>query len=476
MSLQSSKFPQQFRNALVTPLLKKPTLDPENLKNFRPVSNLSFISKVIEKVVYSQITYHLIEHNLHEPLQSAYRKHHGTETALLRVNTDILRAVDNKRGVFLVLLDLSAAFDTIDYDILFHRLQFIGVTGPALQWIRSYICNRTQSVNINGILWSPISLSSGVPQGSVLGPLFFTIYSEPIAAIVRRHQLQVHCYADDTQIYGSFHLGNQDDEHSVRRRIEQCVCDLKQWMTRNKLRFNDDKTELLIITSKRSQDKIRCNQMQIGTSNIEPSTIARNLGIMFDRTMSMESHVKKVCQTSYYHIRNINNIRRILTDESAAILIHALVTSRLDNGNSLLFGITNTLMCKLQRVQNTAARVLSRTRKFEHITPVLRNLHWLPVKQRVAFKIMLITWKALNDSAPTYLQDLLTQYSPHRHLRSSDKHLLVTPRTRTLYGDQAFSVSAPTLWNSLPQEIRSCQSLQTFKCLLKTFMFNSTYN
>ena len=192
----------------------------------------------------------------------------------------------------------------------------------------------------------------------------------------------------------------------------------------------------------------------------------------------MESHVKKVCQTSYYHIRNINSIRRILTDESAAILIHALVTSRLDNGNSLLFGITNTLMCKLQRVQNTAARVLSRTRKFEHITPVLRNLHWLPVKQRVAFKIMLITWKALNDSAPTYmyLQDLLTQYSPHRHLRSSDKHLLVTPRTRTLYGDQAFSVSAPTLWNSLPQEIRSCQSLQTFKCLLKTFMFNSTYN
>ncbi len=280
----------------MTPLLKKPTLDPENLKNFCPVSNLSFISKVIEKVVYSQITDHLTVHNLHEPFQSAYRKHYGTETALLRVKNDILRAIDDKRGVFLVLLDLSAAFDTIDYDVLFHRLQSIGVTGPALQWIRSYICHRTQTVNINGTLSSPISLSSGVPQGSVLGPLFFTIYSQPIAAIVRRHQLQVHCYADDTQIYGSFHLGNQDDEHSVRQRIEQCVCNLKHWMTRNKLKFNDDKTELLIVTSKCSQDKIRCNQMQFGTTNIQRSTTACNLGIVFDSTMSMESHVKKVCQ------------------------------------------------------------------------------------------------------------------------------------------------------------------------------------
>ena len=152
----------------------------------------------------------------------------------------------------------------------------------------------------------------------------------------------------------------------------------------------------------------------------------------------MDKHVKNVCKSTYFQIRNINSIRKILDHETAASLVHALVTSRLDNGNSLLYGITEQQLKKLQLAQNAAARMLTRTRKFDHITPVLENLHWLPIRYRIQFKLLLLTWKALNDMAPSYISDLIKLHSPSRQLRSSDKRLISVPRTNSAYYDRAF--------------------------------------
>ncbi len=176
--------------------------------------------------------------------------------------------IDQKHGVFLVLLDLFAAFDTIDHDILLSRLSCFGVKDGALEWIRSYLTERKQTVNINGGLSSSIPLLYGVPQGSVLGPQFFTIYSSPIANIARKHGLQVHMYADDTQLYLPFKLNNVSDENKCRLQIESCINDIKSWMTVNKLKLNDDKTELIIVTSKFHQSKHTINSIQIASSNI----------------------------------------------------------------------------------------------------------------------------------------------------------------------------------------------------------------
>ena len=242
-------------------------------------------------------------------------------------------------------------------------------------------------------------------------------------------------------------------------------------MTTNNLKLNDEKTELIVVTSRHNQTKLQTQQMQIGESIIQPSVAARNLGIIFDNTMSMESHVKKLCQTAFFHIRNINSIRRCLPDDSASLIVHALVTSRLDNGNSLLYGISEKLIKKVQCVQNAAARILTKTRKHDHITPILRHLHWLPVRHRIEFKIMLLTWKALNGKAPVYLRELLKPYSTGRNFRSEGKNLLAIPRTSTAAGDKAFSVAAPKLWNTLPLNIRDCTSLLTFKNNLKTYLF-----
>ena len=187
----------------------------------------------------------------------------------------------------------------------------------------------------------------------------------------------------------------------------------------------------------------------------------------------MEDQIRRICQSVYFHIRNVNSIRKILSNETAATIKHALITSRIDNGNSLLTGVTDHSLRKLQLAQNAAARILTKTRKFDHITPILKDLHWLPVRERIQ------TWKAINGLAPSYISNLLVPFKPVRALRSSDKHLLTVPRTSSTLGDRAFSVAAPTLWNSLPLDmldIRCCDSLQSFKTLLKTHLYNKMYN
>ena len=179
-----------------------------------------------------------------------------------------------------------------------------------------------------------------------------------------------------------------------------------------------------------------------------------------------------MCKGSYFQLRNIGLIRKYLSSDTAAQLVHAFVTSRLDYANSLLYGVPDIHLDKLQRVQNTAARVISLTRKYDHITPVLKSLHWLPVKLRIDFKILLLVFKIINDMAPSYLVSLISYKSHPRSLRSLTHNELVEPRSRlTTYGDRAFSIVAPPLWNKLPKDIRVSTSLVLFKKKLKTHLY-----
>lgn len=470
-SFVSSHFPSTLKKALVTPLIKKPSLDADVYANYRPVSNLSFLSKLLERVAVHQLQEYLSQNNLLPVTQSAYRKHHSTETALLRVQNDILRAVDKHQEVFLVLLDLSAAFDTLDHEILLNRLEKrFGIKENALAWFSSYLEDRFQSVTIGGITSKESKLTWGVPQGSVMGPVLFSTYTAPLEEIITAHGVSCMIYADDTQLYLTMKPHDRQDTKSL---LELCIRDVKTWMTTNQLKLNDDKTEIVHFSSKYLPRPPIMN-IQVGDSKITPSDIAKNIGVIFDKVMSMSDHISKVTKAASVAIWWIGKISHLLDQTSRERLVHAFVSSQLDYCNSLLYGLSNTEIMKLQRIQNTAARLVTKTSKYDSISLILSNLHWLPVSKRIEYKILLLTYKSLNNAGPKYLSDLLEVNQPCRASRSSSRGDLVVPRTSSKnYGDRAYSVCAPKLWNTLPADIRQSGTPTIFKNKLKTFLFSS---
>jgi hypothetical protein len=222
LSLKTGVVPDAMKEAMVTPLLKKSTLPPI-MKNYRPVSNLSYISKVLERVVAARLKKYMTENHLDEVYQSAYKEGHSTETALVRVQNDILISLDKQNVCLLILLDLSAAFDTVQHDILLKRLkERLGIDGVALEWFKSYLTNRTQKVKIENAVSEAYLITCGVPQGSVLGPLLFTIYTAPLGDIIRRHGIEYHLYADDTQLYLDQEISGSD----FCREARSCFCNI----------------------------------------------------------------------------------------------------------------------------------------------------------------------------------------------------------------------------------------------------------
>ena len=297
--------------------------------NFRPVSNLTYLSKTIERVVVVRLNQHLTKNGLHEVLQSAYKQNHSTETALLKVQNDLLMAIDTYGGAVLMLLDLSAAFDTIDHTILLQRLHELGIRDAALDWFKSYLSQRRQSVVINGTRSSYQNLSFGVPQGSVLGPILFTLYTTPLGAIAQKYQLNFHLYADDTQLYMSFKPNNAESLPLVISNIQNCVIDIKSWMTANMLQLNMDKTEVSVLMNKSLRNPITMNKIKIDLIDISTASSVRNLGVIFDCALSSEAFVNSICKSAWFNLFNISRSRRSLTTDAAKILIQSYVQNRL---------------------------------------------------------------------------------------------------------------------------------------------------
>ena len=279
--------------------------------------------------------------------------------------------------------------------------------------------------------------------------------------------MNFHFYADDCQVYFSF----DSVSSATITRIEACLQDIASWMSLNKLKLNGDKTELLVIGSRNLSASQLSSFKAIDGSVIRPSHFARNIGVIFENKLNMERQVSAICKSAFFHIRNISRIRKILSVSSAKALVHAFVTCRLDNCNSLLYGLPKHLVHRLQLAQNCAARLILCGRKHDHITPLLKELRLLPVEQRIIFKILMLTFKALNNLCPSYIRDLLETYRPTRILRSSSRNLLVIP-----YGDHAFSVFAPKLWDDIPDIIKCSVDLNAFKRNLKTYLFKRYFN
>ena len=472
-SLINGLMPVCYRKAVISPLLKKPNLDVNELKNYRPVSNLPFLSKIIEKAVALQLNDHLSKNNLFEQHQSAYRKCHNTETALVKISNDLLLSADNKDVSILVLLDLSAAFDTIDHCILLNRLKdSFGLDGPVLNWLKSYLSERKQCVKIHNHFSSELPLPFGVPQGSVLGPLLYTLYTVPLGCIIKKHNLSYHFYADDSQLYLSVKPTNIND---LVFSLENCISEVKDWMSKNKLKLNDEKTEVVLVNPKKYD--VNISSLKIGDEDIIFSDKAKNLGVFLDKDLTMNFHIINLSKAIYLEIRKLKHISKFVSESCLKTLAASFILSRLDYCNALYKNSNKYQINQIQKLQNFAAKVVLSKSIYEHVTPCLIELHWLPVLFRVNYKIATLTFKCLHGLAPTYLSDLIEEYHPNRNLRSSSQKLLKKKIVKfEKLGKKSFSYSAPEVWNSLPFSLRNETSLEVFKKNLKTFYFKEAFH
>ena len=371
LSFETGQFASVWKEALILPALKKAGFEVA-FKNFCPISNLPFVSKLAERASADQLTQHVVDQGLECDLQSAYKKHYSTETALLKVKNDLLMSMNNQRVTLLVLLDLSAAFDTVCHQILVDRLHSkFRVSGTALEWRRSYLSQRSKRVSIKGVLSVGFDLRHGVPQGSCLGPLLFSLYTSKLFDITKIHLPEVHCYADDTQLYLSFCPDVTSGSDEAIFAMTNCIADIRDWMISDKLMLNDSKTEILLVGSRQQLRKVELDALMVGTSKVPlASSAVRNLGAWFDPELTMNTHFNKLCSAAYFHLYNLRRIRRYLSQETCEQLVHAFITSRIDYCNSLLYGLPAKQLDKIQRVQNTAARIIFRLPKFCRITPI----------------------------------------------------------------------------------------------------------
>ena len=390
------------RIADITLLIEGNNLDPNTLENYRPVSNLAFVGKLIERVVQRRLDEHLSKHNLHIPEQSGYKKGFSTETLLIRIVNDLLIASDEGKGTVLMLLDLSAAFDTVDHNILLKILEReVGITGNALKWFKSYLQGRCQRVKVNGKISCDIIIKFGVPQGSVLGPILFNIYIRSIYRSVKvLSGFNIFGFADNHQLFKNFNL--YEEYQTLVDDLPKCFQTINEWMTSHFLQLNPGKTEVIVIGMDQFLSKLTVQGTFIMPNVcIRFVSTAKNLGFRIDARLNFSNQINQLKMSSFHKLRNIAKMKPFLTQGQINQLVCALVLLPMDYCNALYYGCSSHAQQQLQYIQNRACAIVNGLKRRDSKREYMQRLHWLRIPERIEFKILLMIFKCVNGLAPS---------------------------------------------------------------------------
>ena len=400
----------------------------------------------------------------------AYKKFHNTETMMLGVANEVLHGFDENKCTIVLFLDLSAAFDTIDIDKLLGILDNeLGIKGTALQWVRSFLTGRTQKVRIEGEYSDSLEVLFGAPQGSVLGPKFFSIYVRGQPEVFKKCKFVSSSFADDSNGRKTFSVTFQ--HNILKNEVAKCLEEVTAWMNYQFLKINPDKTELLLFYPESLENDIIIRGTMINDKQcIRFSDVVKNVGVWLDKNLNMKCHVNKIVSHCYKILKDIGRIRSVISRKHTEMLVHAVITTRLDYCNSLFYNMCKSNMYKLQKVQNSAARLVLRRRKRDSISSGIQELHWLRVESRIIFKILLLVYKSIQGTCSLNLTLDFKSYS----CRPDDFLKLKVVFAKTKYGERRYDYFAPRLWNALPFRTRTSENIAIFKSELKTLLFKDT--
>ena len=467
-SLQEGSM-EGIKESVLDPLLKKAGLDIEEYKNFRPVNNLLYLSKLTERCADDQVDGHMTRNCLHEGSQFAYKTHHNTEMMMLGVTDEVLRGFDDNQATVIIFLDLSAAFDTIDVEkLLTIMYEEIGLGGTVLKWFRSFLKGRTQRVKIENEYSESMEVPCGAPQGSVLGPKCFNINVRSQPLVFKKCMFTTSSFADDSNGRKQFAMTFQFNV--LTNEIVECLNKIVKWSFIHFMKINPDKTEILLLCPSSLNREVIIQGVIYEEQCIRFSTEVKNVGVWLDKNLRMDKHINHITSHCYKILKDIGRISKCLDRSHLERLVHAVISSRIDYCNSLFMNLDKENMFKLQKVQNAAARLILGRRKRDSATEALKQLHWLNVDARVTFKILLLVYKILKGLCS---QDFGLQYKGFNG-RPDDYLILQTPVFKTAYGKRVFAYHGTRLWNALPTNVRAEDDVEKFKKSIKTLLFEGS--
>lgn len=473
-SIVSATFPDIWKVATVRPLPK--IANPTELRDLRPISILTCLSKIAEKAVCQQLSQYLEKNQILPEMQSGFRKQRGTSTALLDVTDNILSAQDKGMCTLLVLLDFSRAFDCINIELLLCKLKYYGFDDAAIKWFRSYLSNRQQRVEIrqsNGssLISSLTPVDRGVPQGSILGPLIFILYCADITHSLKR--CRYHIYADDVQVYISF---KPSDYINALTDLNDDLNRIACWAEVNGLVLNPIKTKYMLFGTKCQISALpsTINVVLMGES-VGRVYEARNLGLTMDAELRYEAHVAKLVRTCFHRLKVLYKIRPYLSEELRIQLVESLVISNLNYADAVygprLLARTERL---IQRVQNACARFCFKIPPRSHVTPFINQHSILKMKSRRKLHLACLLFGVIKYKEPSYLYNKLSWIASKRDrpVRQCSQQLSTEPHSTAAFRG-SFRYAATKCWNNIPPPIRNIKSLGTFRTHLRKFLIDS---
>jgi len=468
-SLMSGSFPRSWKEALIQPLAK--VSSPALPGDYRPISILPTLSKVLEKVARSQIIDYLNSRNILNDYQSGFREDRSTGTALLEVIEDVRVNIDEGLVTILVLLDFSKAFDCVDHDIFLEQLRIIGFAPPTIQWFRDYLSKRRQLV-ISGDLRSKFKYNNrGVGQGTVLGPLVFLIYVNEVCKHIKYSKH--HMYADDLQIYIKAH---PSEILTIIKKLNTDLSNLNKWATSLGLQLNPSKSQCILIGSRNVINKLSQRPLPnvaINGASIPWCNSVRNLGIYLDNNLIWNTQVDYTCRKVFSSMHALKRIRELLPTNVREMLVKSLLMPLFDYCDFLFTDLNGKLLKQLQIAQNSCIRFIFDLKKFDHVSQCFPKVGILPLQSRRTLHSLVLLYKILNNNNMTRLRGNFKYLSLERARACK---LLCVPKHRTSLFNKSFTVFTIRLWNQIPNEIKLCRTLRNFKSKLSDWICQNRHS